>query len=103
MKIGKLAHIYLALGWRRVEPAGVAGLELLQESKQRGGLPDTTELDAERLDLGEQLLHIDDLVPNQGLQKHAYEPYQAVLHVTILDGLASGYAVADVEVYELRW
>ena len=59
------------------------------------------ELDAERLHLDEQVLHVDDFVADEGLQKHAHQPHQPVLHVLVLDALARRDAVGDVHVHEL--
>ena len=50
--------------------------------EQRGGLPDPAELDAECLHLDIELPDIDYLVSDQGLEEHAYQPYQPVLHVS---------------------
>jgi hypothetical protein len=47
-------------------------------------------------------LYIDDLVPNERLQEDADEAHEAVLHVSVADGLARGDAVADVQVHEVH-
>lgn len=57
----------------------LAGVQRLQQAEESGGLADAAELDAEGLDLDEQVLYVDDLVPDQGLQEDADQPDQAVL------------------------
>lgn len=58
---------------------GLAGVQGFQQAEESSGFPDAAELDAEGLDLDEQVLNIDDLVPNQRLEKDADQPDQAVL------------------------
>mmetsp|Transcript_117469 Transcript_117469/g.230500 ORF Transcript_117469/g.230500 Transcript_117469/m.230500 type:complete len:310 (+) Transcript_117469:125-1054(+) len=77
-------------------------LQRLQETEQRSGLANPRELDTKCLDLDEQVLDVDDLVPDQGLQEHADQPNKSVLHVLVLDVLARRDAVRNVEVDELR-
>jgi len=44
---------------------------LLQQPEESGCLSDPAELDAEGLDFDEQLLDVDDLVSDQGLEEDA--------------------------------
>ena len=54
------------------------------------------------LHLDEELLDVDDLVADEGLEEDAEQPHEAVLHVLVVVlGLARAYAVADVQVQEL--
>ena len=53
------------------------------------------------LDFNKKLLDIDDLVPDEGLEKDAEEPDESVLHVLVPDGLARGDAVRDVQMNKL--
>lgn len=46
-------------------------------------------------------LHVDDLVPDQGLKEDANEAHEAVLKVFVLDVFTGGDAVGDVQVDEL--
>lgn len=41
------------------------GVEGLKEAEEAGSLTYAAELDAESLDLNEEVLHVDDLVPDQ--------------------------------------
>ena len=67
--------------------------------EESGGLSDPAELDTEglqvlsnqrsvftnlypHLDLDVELPHVDDLVPDQGLEEHTHQPHQPVLHVS---------------------
>ena len=54
------------------------------------------------LHFDEKVLYVDDLVPDQRLQKDANEPHKPVLHVLVFDVFARGDAVGDVEVDKLR-
>ena len=51
----------------------------LEEPEEAGGLSYAAELDAEGLDLDEQVLDVDDLVPDQRLQEHTDQTNQPVL------------------------
>lgn len=64
---------WLGLGW------GLARVQGLQQAEESGGFTNAAELDAEGLDLDEQVLDVDDLVSNQRLQEDADQPDQAVL------------------------
>ena len=44
-----------------------------QETEKPGGFSDTTEFNAKGLHLDKQILHVDDLVPNERLKAHAGE------------------------------
>lgn len=77
-------------------------LERFEQPKEARRLADVAELNAECLHLDEQVLHVDDLVADQGLQEDTDQPHQSVLHVPILDILARGDAVGDVQVHKLR-
>lgn len=55
-----------SLGWFGLG-RGLAGVQGLQQAEEAGGLADAAELDAEGLDLDEQVLNVDDLVPYQRL------------------------------------
>lgn len=58
---------------------GVSRVQGLKKAEEAGGLADAAELDAEGLHLDEQVLHVDDLVPDQRLEEHAHQTHQAVL------------------------
>ena len=64
---------HLGLGWR------LSGVQGLQQPEEACGLTDPAELDAEGLHFYKQVLHVDDLVTDQGLQKDAHETHQTVL------------------------
>lgn len=56
-----------------------SGVQGLEEAEKAGSLADAAELDAEGLNLDEEVLHVDDLVPDQRLQEDADQPDQTVL------------------------
>lgn len=58
---------------------GLARVQGLQQAEESGGFTDAAELDAEGLDLDEQVLDVDDLVPDQRLKEDADQPDQPVL------------------------
>lgn len=58
---------------------GLSGVQGLEQAEEAGGFSDAAELDAEGLDLDEEVLHVDDLVSDQRLQEDADQPDQAVL------------------------
>jgi hypothetical protein len=76
-------------------------LQRLEEAEEAGGFADAAELDAKGLHFNEQVLDVDDFVPDQALQKDANQADEAVLHVLVLDVFATRDAVADVQVDEL--
>lgn len=54
---------------------GLPGVKGLEEAEEAGSLTDAAELDAEGLDLDKEVLHVDDLVPDQRLQEDAHQPH----------------------------
>lgn len=46
-------------------------------------------------------LNVDDFVTNEALQEDTDEPHKSVLHVPVLDRLARGDTVGDVQVHKL--
>ena len=58
---------------------GLSGVEGLQQPEQSGSFSDAAELDAEGLHLDEQVLDVDDLVPDQRLEEDADQAHQTVL------------------------
>lgn len=62
----------------------LTAFQRFQQPEEACSLSDAREFNAERLDLQKQVLHIDDLVPYQALQKDANQPHQSVLHVLVL-------------------
>lgn len=88
------------LGWFGL--GGVfSGVQGLEEAEEAGSLADAAELDAEGLNLDEEVLNINDLVSDQRLEEDADQPDQTILHVFVFDLLTGGDAVGDVEVDEL--
>lgn len=57
-------------------------IQSLEEAEESGGFTDPTELDAEGLHLDEQILDINDLVPDEGLEEDAHQTHQTVLQET---------------------
>lgn len=51
---------------------GLPSIKGLEKTKEAGSFTDATELDTEGLDFDEEVLHVDDLVPDQRLQKHTH-------------------------------
>lgn len=51
----------------------------LEQTEEAGGFTDAAELDAECLNLDEEVLHINDLVPYERLEEDADQPDQTVL------------------------
>lgn len=51
----------------------------LEEAEEAGCFPYAAELNAKGLHLDEQVLHVDDLVPDQRLQEHTHQAHKAVL------------------------
>lgn len=58
---------------------GFSGVQGLEQSEEAGSFPDAAELDAECLNLDEEVLHVNDLVPYQRLEEDADQPDQTVL------------------------
>lgn len=58
---------------------GLAGVQGFEQAEEAGCFADAAELNAEGLDLNEQVLNVDDLVPDQRLQEDADQPDQTVL------------------------
>lgn len=61
-----------------------AGVQRLQEAEEAGSFTDAAKLDAEGLDLDEQVLDVDDLVSDQRLEENADQSDQPVLERTDL-------------------
>ena len=62
-------------------------LERFEQPKEARRLADVAELNAECLHLDEQVLHVDDLVPDEGLEEYAHKADEAVLQVLVFDVL----------------
>lgn len=50
----------------------LSGVQGLQEAEQAGGFSDAAELDAEGLNLNEEVLNVDDFVSDQRLEEDAH-------------------------------
>lgn len=72
------ASLFSSFGLRR----GFSRVQSLEEAEEAGSFADAAELDAEGLDLDEQVLNVDDLVSDQRLQEDADQPHQPILRVT---------------------
>ena len=59
-----------------------SGVQRLEEAEQSGGFADSAELDAEGLNLDEEVLHVDDLVSDQRLKEDADQANQTILKET---------------------
>lgn len=71
-----------SFGW--FDLSGVfSGVQGLEEAEEAGGFADAAELYAESLDLNEEVLNVDDLVSDQGLEEDADETDQTVLEEKI--------------------
>lgn len=53
----------------------------LEEAEEAGCLADAAELDAEGLDLDEEVLHVDDFVTDQRLEEDAHQTHQTILNM----------------------
>lgn len=58
---------------------GLASVQGFEQAEESGCFTNAAELDAEGLDFNEQVLNIDDLVPDQRLQEDTDQPDQTVL------------------------
>ena len=74
----------------------ISRFKLFQKSEQGCGFSDSTELNAKSLYFYKQLLDIDNLVADQGLEEDTQQSYQSVLDVLILDGFTSVNTIGDV-------
>lgn len=63
------------LGLRRCLPS----VQSLQQAEEAGSFSYPAELDAEGLHLYKQVLHVDDFVTDQGLEKNTHETHQTIL------------------------
>lgn len=79
--------------WGSLGGLGLGGslpsVQGLEEAEEASSFTDTAELDAEGLDLDEEVLHIDDLVPDQRLQEDTHQPHQTVLRTHTVTRLTS--------------
>lgn len=60
-----------------------SGVQSLEEAEEAGGFSDAAELDAESLDLDEEILNVDDLVSDQRLEEDADQADQTILELKI--------------------
>lgn len=56
-----------------------SSVQSLEEAEEASGLADAAELDAEGLNLDEEVLNVDNLVPDQRLQEDADQTNQTIL------------------------
>ena len=69
--------------------------------KECPGLFDVPEVDAEALNVQEELFHVDDLVPYQGLDEDTDQSHEAILKEAILRLFARLDASGNVQLQEL--